>query len=106
MKAKMIFTAMTLLLVLTLGFYVFAQSKTKQDLNNAREISDPVVVVGTGVGPAKTAEVVVLCKSDGSILDQSFPRTGTLRVEYKNGSFSQIDLGDVKKITVTAQPGR
>jgi hypothetical protein len=106
MKIKMSFTFLTFLLVSVLAFYVFAQSQTEQDPGKTQGTVRVGSVSGSGIGIASTTADVVLCKTDGEIIDKSFPSTGTLRIEYKNGSVSQIDLWDVKKMTVTALPGR
>ena len=102
MKTRMMIMSLILLLVSAFAFYVYAQDQSDRDSSKAIRVAPVVVIRGQGIGIA-TADVV-LCKTDGSILFGSFPGTGTLRIEYKNGSMSQIDLWDVKKMTVTALP--
>lgn len=99
MKPRLNLMIAAIVVVLALGFYVFAQTQNPQ-----RGMG---VGRGTGIGPGVPASAdVILCRPDGAIIDKSFPGTGTLRVEYKNGSISTIDLTDVKKMTVVPKPGR
>jgi hypothetical protein len=104
MKIDKSLTLLTLLLVSALPFCVFVQSQTEQD---AGKIRVAPFVIGRGMGPGnvRTTADVVLCNSDGVTMAKSFPSTGKLQIEYKNGSVSQIDLSDVKKMTVSDLPG-
>jgi hypothetical protein len=107
MKTKLSLMIAGIVVISALGFYVFAQTQNSpQGIRTGRGSGigsgTGPYVVGNGVVPASAD--VVLCKPDGVVIDKSFPRTGTLRIEYKNGSMSQIDLTDVKKMTVVPIP--
>jgi len=81
MKREVSLAILILLLVSTLAGYVFAQ-------------------IGTGTMPRMMSADVALCNGDAAMIHKSFPSTGTLRIEMKDGTAQQINLSDVKKLTL------
>ncbi len=84
MKRKMSLAVLILFLISALGFYVFAQSQA-----TAHGTLPPLMNVD-----------VALCNADAVMLHKSFPSTGTLRAEMKDGTVQQINLSDVKMLTL------
>jgi len=101
MKTKVGLALLTLFVFSALAFCIFAQGQ-KGQLDKAPTIGFGPYVVGRGTGPANVGAHtdVVLCNTDGKITAKSFPTAGILRIEYVNGSVSQIELSDVKKMTL------
>ena len=102
MKIKVSLAFLSILLVSAFAFCIFAQNQTEQ-LDRTPRVAPFVIGRGTGMGNVRATADVVLCKTDGVNIAKSFPSNGTLRIEYKNGSWSQIELSDVKKMTLTVE---
>jgi hypothetical protein len=116
MKGKTILTSLIILVIATLSLYVSAQSQTDKEQDSAKPsvyIGPLVVGRGMGIGmPPKNPPVLLqaILQEDGTVGEfRVMPSGGStigniinkkLRIEYMNGAFSEVDLKEVKRITI------